>query len=196
MTAEKHPNVELYLEKATKWKEEVTILRELMLETGLTEDYKWMNPCYTLEGKNIVLIHCFKEYCALLFFKGSLLTDPHHYLVIQTENVQARRQLRFTKASEIVSMKSEILDFVQQAIDVEKSGKQVPMKTTKEFEMPEEFQQKLEESEALKEAFESLTPGRQRAYLLHFAGAKQSKTRLARVEKYIPHILNGKGLND
>ena len=178
------------------WQAELAALRALVLGSGLTEECKWGVPCYTLEKGNVVLIHAFKEYCALLFFKGALLKDAKGILIQQTENVQAARQLRFTNVRDIVAMKSTIKAYLQEAIAVEKAGLKVSMKATTEFAMPEEFQAKLDASPALKTAFEALTPGRQRGYLLHFAAAKQAKTRTARVEKCMAQILNGKGLDD
>jgi uncharacterized protein YdeI (YjbR/CyaY-like superfamily) len=168
----------------------------LVLDAGLTEECKWGVPCYTINGGNVVIIHSFKEYCALLFFKGALLKDAKGLLIQQTENVQAGRQLRFTDVRDIVKLKTTIKAYLQEAIAVEKAGLKVAMKPTAEFAMPDEFQAKLDESPALKTAFEALTPGRQRAYLLHFAAAKQAKTREARIEKCTPQILNGKGLLD
>ena len=178
------------------WQAELAALRALVLDCGLTEDCKWGVPCYTVNGGNVVIIHSFKEYCALLFFKGALLKDPKGLLIQQTDNVQAGRQLRFTDVRDIVAMETTIQAFLQDAIAVEKAGLKVAMKPTTEFAMPEEFQTQLDASPALKTAFEALTPGRQRAYLLHFAAAKQSKTRAARIEKCAPQILNGKGLLD
>ncbi|WP_090577849.1 YdeI family protein [Paenibacillus sp. OV219] len=181
---------------ASKWKEEFEKLREIVLDSELTEDFKWMHPCYTLNDKNVVLIHGFKEYCALLFHKGALLKDPHGIMIQQTENVQAARQLRFTSLQEIIDMELTIRAYLYEAIEIEKSGKEVPLKKATEFAIAEEFQVKLDESPALKTAFEALTPGRQRGYLLHFSQPKQSKTRTARVEKYREHIMNGKGIDD
>lgn len=178
------------------WQAELAALRALVLASGLTEECKWGVPCYTFEGGNVVIIHSFKEYCGLLFFKGALLKDPKGILIQQTENVQAARQLRFTDVRDIVALKATITAYLQEAIAVEKAGLKVSMKPTAEFAMPEEFQAKLDASPALKTAFEALTPGRQRGYLLHFAAAKQSKTREARIEKCTPQILNGKGLLD
>ena len=178
------------------WQKEFNTLRAIALDCELTEELKWGQPCYALQEKNIVLIHGFKEYCALLFFKGALLKDPKGILIQQTENVQASRQMRFTKLQEIVSMKATLKAYIHEAVEVEKAGLKVPLKKTSEFAVPEEFQQRLEESPALKMAFSALTPGRQRAYLLHFSSAKQSKTRLARIDKCMPQILDGKGLND
>jgi uncharacterized protein YdeI (YjbR/CyaY-like superfamily) len=182
--------------KVNTWAAELVALRGLVLEAGLTEECKWGVPCYTINGGNVVIIHSFKEYCALLFFKGALLKDAKGLLIQQTENVQAGRQLRFTDVRDIVKLKTTIKAYLQEAIAVEKAGLKVAMKPTAEFAMPEEFQAKLDESPALKTAFEALTPGRQRAYLLHFAAAKQAKTREARIEKCTPQILNGKGLLD
>ncbi|MBL1220967.1 YdeI family protein [Chryseobacterium sp. L7] len=191
-----NPKADFFFDKAAQWQEEFEKLRTILLDTGLEEDVKWGCPCYTYHDRNIVLIHGFKEYCALLFFKGALLNDTHNILIQQTENVQAARQIRFTALKEIVDLEKAIKTYVYEALEVEKSGIKVPMKETREFEMPEEFKNKLDESSGLKEAFEALTPGRQRAYLLHFSSAKQPKTREARIEKYIPQILTGKGLND
>ncbi|MEX0662377.1 MAG: YdeI family protein [Balneolaceae bacterium] len=191
-----NPKVDWFFNKADKWKEEYEALRKICLDCGLTEELKWGCPCYTFQGNNIVLIHGFKEYCALLFHKGALLKDTHDILVQQTENVQSARQIRFTGLQEIVEKKHIIKSHIIEAIEVEKAGLEVEFKKTKEFDVPDEFQQKLDENPALKNAFEALTPGRQRGYLLHFSGAKQSKTRTRRVEKYIPKILDGKGLQD
>lgn len=191
-----NPKVDFFFDKANQWQKEFEKLRTIILDTGLDEELKWGCPCYTHHGRNIVLIHGFKEYCALLFFKGALLNDTENILIQQSENVQAARQIRFTALKEITDLQKVIPTYVYEAIEVEKSGIKVPMKKTKEFDMPEEFQNKLDQNPELKEAFEALTPGRQRAYLLHFSSAKQSKTREARIEKYIPQILTGKGLND
>jgi uncharacterized protein YdeI (YjbR/CyaY-like superfamily) len=186
--------------KVNTWAAELAALRGLVLDAGLTEECKWGVPCYTLgngeKRGNVVIIHSFKEYCALLFFKGALLKDTKGLLIQQTENVQAGRQLRFTDVRDIVKLKTTIKTYLLEAIAVEKAGLKVAMKPTAEFAMPEEFQAKLDESLALKTAFEALTPGRQRAYLLHFAAAKQAKTREARIEKCTPQILSGKGLLD
>jgi len=189
-------SVDEYMNKAKKWKDEYEILRKIILDCNLTEELKWGQPCYTLGKANIVLIHGFKEYCALLFFKGALLKDAKGILVQQTENVQAARQVRFTNVNEIFKVKTVLKTYIHEAIEVEKSGLKVDFKKTDEFNMPEEFQHILEKTPALKKAFESLTPGRQRAYLLHFSAAKQSKTRIARIEKVTQDILDGKGLND
>jgi len=197
-----NPKVDVFLSKAKKWKEEFEQLRMIVLDCGLTEDYKWMHPCYTFpvpgekKKKNIVLIHGFKEYCALLFFKGALLKDPEGILIQQTKNVQAGRQIRFTNVREIIEMEPTLKAYIREAIEVEKAGLKVKMKKTSDFTIPEEFQMKLDENPDLESAFKALTPGRQRAYLFHFSQAKQSKTRQSRVEKYIPQILDGKGLND
>lgn len=189
-------NVNWYFSEAGKWKEEIEELRKIVLSKGLNEELKWGCPCYTFERKNIVLIHVFKEYCALLFFKGALLNDNDGVLIQQTKNVQSARQMRFTDISAVNERKSTIQSFIDKAIKVERAGWQVPLKETKEFDMPEEFENKLKESFDLKRAFEALTPGRQRGYLLYFSQAKQSKTRLSRIEKAIPQIFDGKGLND
>ncbi|EST10892.1 YdeI/OmpD-associated family protein [Sporolactobacillus laevolacticus] len=191
-----NPKVDEFLSKTTKWQEEFKELRKIVLGCELTEDFKWMHPCYTFENKNIVLIHGFKEYCALLFHKGALLKDAHGLLIQQTENVQAARQIRFTNVQEIAEMEDTLKDYINEAIEVEKAGLKVNLKKSTEFAIPEEFQSKLDKIPTLKTAFEALTPGRQRAYLLYFSQAKQSKTRASRVEKYMQKILDGKGLND
>jgi uncharacterized protein YdeI (YjbR/CyaY-like superfamily) len=191
-----NPKVDEFLSKAKKWKEEYEKLRNIVLDCELTEEFKWMHPCYTFEKKNIVLIHGFKEYCALLFFKGALLQDAHGILIQQTENVQAARQIRFTSVQEIVEMEAILKAYIYEAIEVEKAGLEVNFKKNTEFIIPEELQNKFDEIPALKTAFEALTPGRQRAYILYFSEPKQSKTRESRVEKCIKQILNGKGLND
>ncbi|MGM0867293.1 MAG: YdeI/OmpD-associated family protein [Bacillota bacterium] len=189
--------VDGFIKKTKTWKEEFERLRSILLGfEELDEEIKWMHPCYTLEGKNIVLMHGFKDYCALLFHKGALLKDPDGILIQQTENVQAARQIRFTNVQEIIEMKPILKAYIQEAIEVEKAGLQVELKKTEEYTIPEELQTKFDEVPALKTAFEELTPGRQRAYILYFSKAKQSKTRVARVEKYMEHILDGKGLND
>ena len=193
-----NPKVDFYFSKAKKWQEELEQLRMIVLDCGLTEELKWGVPCYTLQKSNIVLIHVFKEYCALLFFKGALLNDEKGILIQQTENVQAGRQVRFTNVGEIMEMVPVLKTYIYEAIEVEKAGLKVDFKKTTAFNIPEEFQKKLtaEGGLALKTAFDSLTPGRQRAYMLHFSAPKQSKTREARVEKCIPQILLGKGLDD
>ncbi len=188
--------VDFFFNKATQWKEEFEKLRTIALSTELVEDLKWGCPCYTYEGKNIFLIHGFKEYCALLFFKGALMKDPDQILIQQSENVQAARQVRFTDAAQINDLEDILRQYMFEAVEIEESGAKVEMKKTREFEMAEEFQEKLDHDPALQEAFEALTPGRQRAYLLYFSSAKQSKTREARIEKCIPQIFEGKGLND
>jgi uncharacterized protein YdeI (YjbR/CyaY-like superfamily) len=191
-----NPKVDFYFSKAKKWLEELEQLRVIVLDCGLTEELKWGVPCYTFEKSNIVLIHVFQEYCALLFVKGALLNDARGILIQQTKNVQAARQIRFTNVREIVKLKPILKAYIYEAIEVEKAGLKVPFKKTKEFSMPEEFQNKLNENPALKRAFNALTPGRQRGYLLYFSAPKQSKTRESRVEKSMQQILNGKGLND
>jgi uncharacterized protein YdeI (YjbR/CyaY-like superfamily) len=190
-----NPSVDFYFSKE-KWQEETKQLRSVVLSCGLTEELKWGCPCYTFEGANIVLIHVFKEYCALLFFKGALLQDTKGILIQQTENVQAARQMRFTNRQEIVKRAASLKAYIFEAIELEKAGLKVILKKTAAFVMPEEFKNKLATTPALKTAFTALTPGRQRAYLLHFAAPKQSKTREARIEKSIPQILKGKGLNE
>jgi len=191
-----NPKVDFYFTKAKMWQQELGKLRKIVLDCPLTEELKWGVPCYTFEKSNIVLIHVFKEYCAMLFVKGALLKDARGILITQTENTQAARQIRFTNLQEIEELEPVIKAYIHEAIEVEKSGLKVNFKKTTEFAMPEEFQNKLDELPALKTAFEALTPGRQRAYFLHFSAPKQSKTRASRVEKCIQQILNGKGLND
>ena len=191
-----NPKVDFFFNKAEKWQKEVEKLRTIVLGCPLTEELKWGVPCYTFRESNIVLIHFFKEYCALLFFKGALLKDSKGILIQQTKNVQAARQMRFTNVREIVELKAIIKAYIYEAIEVEKAGLKVKLKKTTEFEMPEEFKNRLNESPALKTAFRALTPGRQRAYLLHFSAPKQSKSREARVAKCMRQILKGKGLND
>ena len=191
-----NPKVDWFFAKDTKWQKEYEKLRTIILDCGLIEELKWGCPCYTFENTNIVLIHGFKEYCALLFFKGALLNDPNGILIQQTKNVQSARQIRFTNAKEIVKMEKILKAYVYEAIEVERAGLQVKLKKTKDFKIPEEFQSKLNKMPALKTAFDKLTPGRQRAYIFYFSQAKQSKTREARVEKYLKQILKGKGLDD
>ena len=191
-----NPKVDVFIRKAGKWREEFEKLRMIILDRGLTEEFKWGNPCYTLDERNIVLMHGFKEYCALLFFKGALLNDPKGILIQQTKNVQAARQIRFTNVREIVKMKPILKAYIDQAIAVEKAGLKVNLKKTADFEIPEEFLNKLDENPDLKTAFDALTPGRQRAYIFYISQPKQSKTRESRVEKCMQPILNGKGLND
>jgi uncharacterized protein YdeI (YjbR/CyaY-like superfamily) len=188
--------VNFYFEKETRWHEEIKQLRAIVLECNLIEELKWGTPCYTLNGSNIVIIHTFKEYCAFLFFKGVLMKDEKGILIQQTKNVQTARQIRFTSLKEINLLKKDLKAYIFQAIEIEKSGAKVELKKVTEFDMAEEFQMKLDEIPSLKKAFETLTPGRQRAYLLHFSQPKQSETRESRVVKSIPQILNGKGLND
>ena len=191
-----NPKVDFYFRKSKKWQEELEKLRNVVLDCGLTEELKWGVPCYTFQKSNIVLIHAFKEYCALLFFKGALLNDPNGILIQQTKNVQAGRQIRFTNVREIVRMKPILKAYIYEAIEVEKAGLKVNLKKTTEFIVPEEFQNKSDEIPALKTAFNALTPGRQRAYILYFSAPKQPKTRESRVEKCMQQILKGKGLND
>jgi uncharacterized protein YdeI (YjbR/CyaY-like superfamily) len=192
----KNPRVDFYFTKAERWQEESKKLRKIILDCGLTEELRWGKPCYTFEKSNIVLIHGFKEYCALLFMKGALFKDPKGILVQQTENVQSARQIRFTNARQIVALEPTLKAYIREAIEVEKSGAEVKYKKTSEFKMPEEFRTRLAELPALRRAFDELTPGRQRGYLLYFSGAKQSATRESRIEKCMPHILEGRGLND
>lgn len=191
-----NPKVDFYFSKAQKWQEEISKLRTIVLDCGLNEELKWGCPCYVYQKSNIVLIHVFKEYCALLFFKGALLSDPNGILIQQTKNVQVPRQVRFTSVREIVKLAPTLKAYIYEAIEVEKAGLKVELKKPSEFAMAEEFQKKLAEMPALKKSFNKLTPGRQRAYLLHFSAPKQSKTRESRVEKCISLILDGKGLND
>jgi uncharacterized protein YdeI (YjbR/CyaY-like superfamily) len=191
-----NPKVDFYFNKAKKWQEEIRQLRKIILDCQLTEDLKWGVPCYSLHESNIVLIHMFKDYCAVLFFKGALLEDAKGILIQQTKNVQAARQIRFTTLQEIVKQERTLKAYIFEAIEVEKAGLKVPLKKTTEFAMPEEFKIKLDTHSALKKAFHALTPGRQRGYLLYFSSAKQSKTREARVEKCLQPILDGKGLDD
>lgn len=191
-----NPKVNFYFNKSTKWQAEIEQLRMIVLDCGLTEELKWGVPCYTFEKNNIVLIHVFKEYCAVLFFKGALLKDAKGILIQQTKNTQAARQMRFTSVQEIVELEPILKAHIHEAIDIEKAGLKVDFKKTTAFTLPSEFQNKLDENPALKRAFEALTPGRQNAYLLHFSTAKQSKTRKVRVEKWISQILDGKGMDD
>lgn len=188
--------VSSFVSKAEKWREEYERLRAIALACPLAEELKWGWPCYALGKSNVVLIHGFKEYCALLFFKGALLKDAHGILIRQTENVQSSRQIRFTGAAEIAGREAILKAYILEAIELEKAGLKVEFKKTAEFKAPEEFQNKLNNDPALKAAFGALTPGRQRAYLLHFSAPKQSKTREARIEKSTPLILSGRGLND
>lgn len=191
-----NPKVDFYFNKAKTWQEEIKKLRTIALDCGLTEELKWGCPCYVFQKSNIVLIHVFKDYCAFLFFKGALLNDTDGILIQQTKNVQSARQIRFTNVREIKEMAPILKAYIYEAIEVEKAGLKVELKKTEEYPVPEEFQHKLDEIPALRTAFKALTPGRQRGYIFYFSQAKQSKTRAARVEKYIPHILNGKGLED
>jgi uncharacterized protein YdeI (YjbR/CyaY-like superfamily) len=191
-----NPKVDWFFTKATPWQKEYAKLRTIALACDLVEELKWGQPCYTFQGSNIVLIHGFKDYCAFLFFKGALLKDKKKILIQQTENVQAARQIRFTSVPEIVKLEKTLKAYIYEAVEVEEKGLKVEFKKTKEFAMPEEFKKKLNKNRMLKTAFDALTPGRQRGYLLHFSSAKQSKTREARIEKCIPQILDGKGLED
>jgi len=188
--------VDFFFNKASQWKEEFEQLRRIILDSGLAEELKWGQPCYTFQGKNIILIHGFKEYCAVLFFKGALLNDPESILIQQTANVQAGRQVRFTGVKEIVKRAPVLKAYIYEAIEVEKAGLKVKLKKTSDYKMPGEFKNKLDKNPALKIAFNELTPGRQRAYLFYFSQPKQSKTRESRIEKYMKRILEGKGLND
>jgi uncharacterized protein YdeI (YjbR/CyaY-like superfamily) len=191
-----NPKVDAFIRRAEKWQGEFARLRAIILDCGLTEELKWGVPCYTFEGSNVVLIHGFKEYCALLFVKGALLKDPEGVLITQTENVQAARQIRFTSVREIVELEPILVAYVKEAIEVERAGLKVEFKKASELAIPEEFQSRLDELPALQTAFAALTPGRQRAYILYFSAPVQSKTRASRVEKHIERILDGKGLDD
>lgn len=188
--------VNKYLNGLKKWKRELTKLREIISECGLKEEFKWMHPCYTVNGKNIVLIHEFKDYCAILFHKGVLLKDPENILVQQTENVQSARQIRFTDLPEIEELKPTIKEYIEEAIEIEKSGKKIEKKKTSDFNAPKELEQKFEENPDFKKAFKNLTAGRQRGYLLHFDKPKQSKTKTSRIEQSMERIMDGYGLND
>ncbi|QHS59407.1 YdeI/OmpD-associated family protein [Chitinophaga agri] len=191
------PRVDQFLAKTNRWKEEMTLLRKIILDINLLrEDYKWMHPCYTFQSANVVLIHGFKEYCALLFHKGALLKDAKGLLIQQTENVQSARQLRFTDISQIREQEADIKAYIKEAIALEKAGVKVAMKETADYAVPAEFQQRLDTNGALQKAFNALTPGRQRGYLFYFSQAKQSKTRESRIDKYLQKILNGEGLDD
>lgn len=191
-----NPKVDFYFSKPGKWQEEVKELRRIILETGLTEELKWGCPCYTFHESNILLIHTFKEYCAVLFMKGALLKDPNGILIQQTKNVQSARQIRFTNIQEVEKIGVILKTYVDEAVEIEKAGLKVDFKKTNDFTMPEEFQARLDADTHLKTAFEALTPGRQRAYIFYFSAAKQAKTRESRVEKYVQKILEGKGLDD
>ena len=191
-----NPKVDWFFKKASKWQEEYSELRMLILDNGLTEELKWGCPCYTIEKSNIVLIHGFRDYCALLFMQGALLKDAKGILVQQTENVQSARQIRFANIQEILKRKSTIKAYIKEAIEVDKAGLKVELKKTTEYKIPEEFKIVLDDMPELKTTFQSLTPGRQRGYLLYFSAPKQSKTREARIEKYLQQILDGKGLDD
>lgn len=191
-----NPKVDFYFEKEKKWHKEIEQLRTIVLDCGLTEELKWGCPCYTFGESNVVLIHVFKEYCALLFFKGALLHNGNGMLIQQTENVQAARQIRFTNVQEIVKAEKILKAYIYEAIEVERAGLKVQLKKTADFSIPEEFQHRLDKKPALKKAFNALTPGRQRAYIFYFSQPKQSKTREARIEKYLQQILDGKGLDD
>jgi uncharacterized protein YdeI (YjbR/CyaY-like superfamily) len=190
------PKVDRFFINATKWQNEYAELRTIVLECGLTEDLKWGVPCYSFQNSNVVLIHGFKEYCALLLIKGALVNDAKGILVQQTENVQAARQIRFTNVKQIVKQKTTVKAYIKEAIKIEKAGLKVEFKKAIEFNMPKEFENVLEDMPELKKAFYALTPGRQRGYLLYFSQPKQTKTREARIEKYLDTILQGKGLND
>lgn len=191
-----NPKVDDFICKVDKWQKELEKLRSIILKTGLTEDIKWNHPCYSFENSNIVLIHGFKDYCAILFYKGALLRDKKKILIRQTENVQSRRQIRFKNISKIKKLEKTIKEYIFEAIEAEKAGLKIELKKTSDYEMPEELEQKFKQDKSFEMAFENLTPGRQRGYLLHFTQPKQSKTRMARIEKNIERILMGKGLLD
>jgi uncharacterized protein YdeI (YjbR/CyaY-like superfamily) len=192
-----NPKVDFYFDKEKKWKEEITMLRTIILDCGLTEELKWGSPCYTVdEDANVGLIHVFKDYCAVLFFKGAIMKDPDGILIQQTKNVQSARQIRFTNAKEVKGAKKILKNYITDAVAIERAGLKVTLKKPTEFAVAEEFQNRLDDSPALKKAFNALTPGRQRGYLLYFSSAKQAQTRESRVDKYIPQILKGKGLED
>ena len=191
-----NPKADWFFTKETTWQKAYSALRKIVLDCGLNEELKWGCPCYTLNQSNIALIHGFKDYCALLFMKGALLQDAKGILIQQTENVQTARQLRFTSVAEIIKLQKTIKQYIFEAIEIERSGLKVELKKTAAFKMPDEFRKSLNDMPALKTAFEALTPGRQRGYLLYFSAAKQAKTRQARIEKYLQPILNGKGLDD
>jgi len=191
-----NPKVDAFIARETKWQAEFDKLRKIILDFPLSEELKWGVPCYSSGKGNVVLIHGFKEYCAVLFFKGALLKDPTKILIQQTENVQAARHLRFKGLEDILKVESMLRDYIIEAIEIEKAGLKVNLKKTEEYNVPEEFKNKLDAMPALKTSFEALTPGRQRAYLFHFSQPKQSKTREDRIEKCIPKILSGKGLLD
>ncbi|MBU1176449.1 MAG: YdeI/OmpD-associated family protein [Alphaproteobacteria bacterium] len=191
-----NPKVDAYLERQDRWRAEMTAMREIARQSGLVEDFKWGHPCYTLDGRNVVLIHGFKDYCAFLFMKGALMADPSGILVQQTENVQAARHVRFKSLAEVEAAASVLAAYIEAAIAVERSGKPMPKKATEDFAVPEELTARFETDPAYGEAFAALTPGRQRAYLLHFAGARQAKTRAARIDKHRERILEGLGLTD
>lgn len=191
-----NPKVDFYFKKAEKWQAELEKLRTIILDCGLKEELKWGAPCYTLGKGNVVLIHGFKDYCAVLFIKGALLTDSDGILVQQTENVQGGRQIRFSALRDIVAMERTLKAYIHEATEIEKAGLKVALKKVTDYDIPDEFMKKLKEMPALRAAFDALTPGRQRAYLLHFGSAKQARTREARVDKYIQHILDGKGMDD
>jgi uncharacterized protein YdeI (YjbR/CyaY-like superfamily) len=190
------PKVDAFLKRQDKWRAAFEKLRAILLASGLTEDLKWGQPCYALDGKNVALIHGFKEYCAILFHKGALLEDPRGVLIQQTKNVQAARQIRFTSAEEVTKLEKTLKAYVRRAIEIERAGLRVPFKKTEELALPEEFESRLAGSARLRAAFAALTPGRQRGYIFHFSQPKLSKTRAARVEKHTPRILEGLGLDD
>jgi uncharacterized protein YdeI (YjbR/CyaY-like superfamily) len=191
-----NPKVDAFLKRQDKWRPEFEKLRDILLGSGLTEDLKWGQPCYALDGKNVALIHGFKEYCAILFHKGALLQDPKGVLIQQTKNVQAARQIRFTSVQEVTRLAKTVKDYVREAIEIERAGRKVEFKKTEDIERPEEFESRLAANAKLRAAFAALTPGRQRAYIFHFSQPKLSTTRAARVDKHIPRILDGLGLDD
>lgn len=190
------PEVDTFIEKAKQWKDELIESRRIALECGLTEDLKWYQPCYTFDGNNVVILSCFKKYYALSFFKGALLDDPNEILVQPTENMQAGRQIRFNDVSQILEQEDQIRTIIKNAIEIEKKGLKVDFKDTSEYEVPQELLDKFEEDPNYKEAFDALTPGRQKGYFIHFSGAKQSSTRAARIDRCEDKIYAGKGFNE
>lgn len=192
----RNPKVDAFLERSGQWRDAFEQLRAIVLDCGLIEELKWGVPCYTFQDRNVVLMHGFKHYCALLFFKGALLKDAEAILVRQTENVQAARQIRFTAAQQVVAMQAVLKDYIQQAVEVEAAGLKVAFKATAEFQIPDELNRKFGDIPGLEDAFFALSPGRQRAYILHFSGARQARTRESRIDKNVQRILSGRGLND
>jgi uncharacterized protein YdeI (YjbR/CyaY-like superfamily) len=194
-TSKANPNVDAFIANAKNWQPELKLLRAILLDSQLTEDFKWSQPCYTLDGKNVIVLGPMKDSCAFAFFKGALLKDPHGVLTRPGQHSQSARWIKFTSTREIAEMKSVLKSYIREAIQIEKSGLKVKLKKTSDLKLPEEFQLMLDEFPDVKKAFEALTPGRQRAYIYHFSAPKQSKTREARIRKFMPHILKGKGLD-